>query len=125
MPSWAQRAYTHWRIQLSDSLAEIAKIYHAGFSPNLIDKPRLKKPLVKLLTSVVKMRVLALRGETDEVVANSHELTEIIRELKQLIAEAGSERLEDTPIYGYVWLSLELAKQLERMTDLLRLALHK
>ncbi len=28
---WAQRAYTHWRIQLSDSLAEIAKIYHVGF----------------------------------------------------------------------------------------------
>lgn len=191
---WAQRAYTHWRIQLSDSLAEIAKIYHAGFSPNLIEKPRLKKPLGKLLTSVVKMRtllvpasketripksvfeaiqtinrnmvntvemqieawwasrethlillnaatlrrtqqmtektlralsVLALRGETDEVVANSHELTEITRELKQLIADAGSERLEETPIYGYVWLSLELAKQLERMTDLLRLALRK
>ncbi|MGP4130163.1 hypothetical protein OJE16_10470 [Pantoea tagorei] len=59
------------------------------------------------------------------MVANSHELTEITRELKQLIADAGSEGLEEAPIYGYVWLSLELAKQLERMTDLIRLALRK
>jgi len=28
-------------------------------------------------------------------------------------------------IYGYVWLTLELAKQLERMTDLMRMALRK
>lgn len=191
---WAQRAYIHWRIQLSDTLAEITKIHHAGFSPNLIEKPRLKKSLGKLLTSVVKMRALlvpasketriprsvfeaiqtinrnmvntvemqieawwasreshlimvnaptlrrtqqmtektlyalsrlALNGETEEVLASSHELTEIARELRQLIAEANSERLEETPIYGYVWLSLELARQLERMTDLIRLALRK
>ena len=36
------------------------------------------------------LSALALRGETDEVAANSHELTEITRELKQLIAVAGS-----------------------------------
>jgi uncharacterized membrane protein YccC len=191
---WAQRAYMHWRIQLSDSLEKIATIYHAGFSPNLVEKPRLNKPLGKLLTTIIKMRALlepssketripksvfeaiqtinrnmvytvemqinawwasreshlillnaptlrrtqqmtenALRalsrlavcGETEEVIATSHELAEITRELKQLIADAGSERVEETPIYGYVWISLELAKQLERMNDLLRLALRK
>ncbi len=191
---WAQRAYTHWRIQLSDSLEKIATIYHAGFSHNLVEKPRLGKPLGKLLTSIIKMRALlepssketripksvfeaiqtinrnmvytvemqinawwasreshlillnaptlrrtqqmtentlralstlAVRGETEQVIATSHELAEITRELKQLIADAGSERLEETPIYGYVWLSLELAKQLERMSDLLRMALRK
>jgi uncharacterized membrane protein YccC len=191
---WAQRAYTHWRIQLSDTLAGMAKIYHAGFSPNLVEKPRLNKPLGKLLTSVIKMRallepssketripksvleaiqtinrnmvytiemqinawwasreshlimlnapalrhtqqmtentlralsVMAIEGETEEVIANSHELTEISGELRRLIAEAGSDGLEETPIYGYVWLTLELAKQLERMTDLMRMALRK
>ncbi len=35
----AQRAYIHWRIQLSDTLAEMAKIYHAGFSANLVESP--------------------------------------------------------------------------------------
>ena len=42
---WPQKAYIHWRIQLSDSLSSLAKIYHAGFSPNLVEKPRLDKPL--------------------------------------------------------------------------------
>lgn len=190
---WAQRAYIHWRIQLSDTLGEMAKIYHAGFSANLVEKPRLNKPLGKLLSSVIKMRallepssketripksvfeaiqtinrnmvytiemqinawwasreshlimlnaptlrrtqqmtenalrtlsVMAVKGETYDIIAANHELTEIVKELKQLIAD-GSDRLEETPIYGYVWMSLELAKQLERMTDLLRLALRK
>ncbi len=55
---WAQRAYIHWRIQLSDTLGEMAKIYHAGFSANLVEKPRLNKPFGKLLSSVIKMRAL-------------------------------------------------------------------
>lgn len=191
---WAQRAWMHWRIQLSDIFLTMAKIYHAGFSPNLIEKPRLNKPMQRLLTSVIKMRALLepasketripksvfeaiqtinrnmvytvemqidawwasreshlimlnattlrrtqqmtentlralsallVSGESDKLAANSHELAEISRELRQLIQDAGSERLEETPIYGYVWLSLELAKQLERQSDLVRLALRK
>jgi len=191
---WPQKAYIHWRIQLSDSLSSLAKIYHAGFSPNLVEKPRLDKPLRRLLTDVVRMRALlepasketripksvlegiqttnrnilctlelqinawwssrashlillnasALRrtqqmtentfkalaemlinGNTDRVAANHHELAEITRELRQLMAENNSDRLVETPIHGYVWLSLELAKQLERLSDLIRLAMRK
>ncbi|QDY42368.1 FUSC family protein [Candidatus Pantoea soli] len=190
---WAQRAYTHWRIQLSDAFINMAKIHHAGFSPNLVEKPRLNPRFQKLLSSVIKMRALlepasketripksvfeaiqtinrnmvntmqmqieawwssreshlillnapALRrtqqmtentlnalatlmvkGETERVTANSHELETIVQELEALIA-GGSERLATTAIYGYVWLSLEQARQLERMTDLVRLALRK
>ena len=47
-----------------------------------------------------------------------------MQELEALIA-SGSAQLETTAIYGYVWLSLEQARQLERMTDLVRLALRK
>ncbi|WP_207302032.1 FUSC family protein [[Erwinia] mediterraneensis] len=191
---WAQRAWLHWRIQLSDAFLAMAKIYHAGFSPNQVEQPRLNKPLQRLLSSVIKMRALLepasketripksvfeaiqtinrnmvytvemqinawwasresllimlnattlrrtqqmtentlralsamlVSGKSDKLAANSHELAEISRELRQLIQEGGSERLEETPIYGYVWLSLELAKQLERQTDLIRLALRK
>jgi uncharacterized membrane protein YccC len=190
---WAQRAYIHWRIQLSDAFINMAKIHHTGFSANLVDKPRLNKPFQKLLTSVIKMRallepasketripksvfeaiqtinrnmvntmqmqidawwasreshylllnapalrrtqqmtentlkalaVLMVKGETEQVTANSHELGNIMQELEQLIAN-GSKQLETTSIYGYVWLSLEQARQLERMTDLVRLALRK
>lgn len=190
---WAQRAYIHWRIQLSDAFVSMAKIHHASFSPNLVEKPRLNTRFQKLLSSVIRMRALlepasketripksvfeaiqtinrnmvntmqmqieawwasreshllllsapALRrtqqmteetlnalalllqkGETEQVIANSHALEEIVQELEALIA-SGSAQLETTAIYGYVWLSLEQARQLERMTDLVRLALRK
>ncbi|ORM68767.1 FUSC family protein [Pantoea rwandensis] len=189
----AQRAFTHWRIQLSDSFRAMAKLHHTGFSANLLEKPRLNKPFQKQLTTVIKMRsllepasketripksvfeaiqtinrnmvntmqmqidawwssreshllllnaptlrrsqkmtedtlnalaTLMVKGETEQVIANSHELEEITQELEQLMANR-SGRLETTAIYGYVWLSLEQARQLERITDLVRLALRK
>ena len=55
---WAQRAYTFWRIRMSDALIASMKIYHTGVSPNLLEKPRLNKPIHHLLTDVVKMRSL-------------------------------------------------------------------
>jgi len=191
---YPQKAYTHWRIQLSDLLLETARVYHAGFSSNLVEKPRLSRPLQRLLTNVIKMRALiepssketrtprsvfegiqtlnrnlvctlelqlnawwasrqshlimlnapALRrtqqmtentlralskviveGDTGKIAANSEELAEITRELRQLIAESDSDELVETPIHGYVWLSLEMASQLERLTELIRLALRK
>lgn len=189
-----QKAYTHWRIKLSDSLLETAKIYHAAFSPNLVDKPRLAQPLRRLLTGVVKIRALiepssketrtprsvfegiqmlnrnlvctlellinacwasrqshlimlhapALRrtqqmtentlralskalveGQTEKVAANSAALAEISHELRALINEYNSDELVETPIHGYVWLNLEMAGQLERLSDLIRLVLRK
>lgn len=191
---WPQRAYIHWRLQLSDSLLETAKIYHAGFSPNLVDKPRLTRPLQRLLTGVVKMRALIepasketriprsvfegiqtlnrnmvctlelqlnawwtsreshlimlnaptlrrtqqmteqtlrslsaaiVEGNTDKIAANSAGLADIARELRQLINESDSAERVETPIHGYVWLCLEMASQLERMSDLTRLVLRK
>jgi uncharacterized membrane protein YccC len=191
---YPQKAYTHWRIKLSDSLLETAKIYHAGFSPNLVEKPRLTRPLQRLLTGVVKMRSLiepssketkipksvfegiqtlnrnmvctlelqlnawwnsreshlimlnapALRhtqemtentlrklskaiveGNTDKIAAYSGELADVSRELRQLIKEYDSDERVETAIHGYVWLSLEMAGQLERLSDLMRLVLRK
>lgn len=191
---WPQKAYIRWRIRMSDVLSVMAKIYHAGFSPNLVEQPHLNKRLQQLLTDVVKMRTLLepasketriaksvlegiqkinrnmlctlelqinawwasrqshlimlnartlrrtqqmtentfralsallLSGDTSKVAANSHELAAISLELRQLIAESDSDELVETPIHGYVWLSLALAKQLETLTDLLRLAMRK
>ncbi len=191
---YPQKAYLHWRIQLSDLLLETAKIYHAGFSPNLVEKPRLTRPLQRLLTGVVKMRSLIepssketriprsvfegiqtlnrnmvctlelqlnawwssresllimlnapalkytqqmtentlralssaiVEGSTEKISANSAELAEITRELRQLIKDSDSADLVETPIHGYVWLSLEMVGQLERLSDLMRLLMRK
>jgi hypothetical protein len=91
----------------------------------MLNAPALRRTQQMTENTLRALSVMAIEGETEEVVANSHELTEISDELRRLIAEAGSDALEETPIYGYVWLTLELAKQLERMTDLMRMALRK
>ncbi|PKH26999.1 hypothetical protein CIG19_00050 [Enterobacterales bacterium CwR94] len=191
---WPQKAWTHWRIQLAETLRGMARVWQAGFSPNLVEQPRLNKPLQRLLSDVVKMRALlapasketripksvleaiqtlirnilctlelqtnawwssreshlimlkapALRraqqmtgqtfhalaeallsGNTDNIAANNAELSAIVSELRHLIAEANSDALVETPIHGYVWLSLEQARQLERLSDLIRLALRR
>lgn len=191
---WPQKAYTHWRIQLSDSLLETAKIYHAGFSPNQVQQPRLTRPLQQLLGKVVKMRALIdpasketrtprsvfeaiqtlnrnivctlelqlnawwasrqshlillnaptlrqiqqrteavlrslstaiVEGDTEKMAANSAEMESIGQTLRALIVTADSDENVHTPIHGYVWLSLELARQLARLSELLRLALRK
>ena len=191
---WPQKAYTQWRIKLSDALTAMARLHHAGFSPNLLEQPRLNTPLQRLLGEVVKMRALlepasketkiaksvldgiqtvnrnilctlelqmnawwssreshflmlnapALRrsqqmteqtfqalsaallsGDTDRVAANNAELAEISQELRQLIDTTRAHAAMETQIHGYVWLSLELTRQLERLSDLVRLAMRK
>lgn len=193
---FTQRAYVFWRLRLADALVDSRKIYHTGLSSNLLEKPRLNKPLQQLLTSLIKMRSLlepacketriprsvfegiqtiqrnmvntmemqinawwssreshllllnapTLRrtqatteqmldaladmlrngvSESDQLALSSAAMDEITGELTQLLAQAEHAKAELTPVYGYVWLSLELTKQLERMRELIRLALRR
>lgn len=193
---FTQRAYVFWRLRLADVLVRSRKIYHTGLSSNLIEKPRLNKPLQNLLTSLIKMRSLlepacketriprsvfegiqtiqrnmvntmemqinawwssreshllllnvpTLRrtqdttekmldaladmlrngvSDSEQIAASSAAMDEISRELTGLLAQAEHSKAELTPVYGYVWLSLELTKQLERMRELIRLALRR
>ncbi|MBK4406518.1 FUSC family protein, partial [Enterobacter hormaechei] len=46
-------------------------------------------------------------------------------ELRQLLKEQGDDGLAETPVYGYVWLSIELARQLELLSHLICRALRK
>lgn len=191
---WPQRAFIHWRIQMADFMTSFGRIYNAGFSPNLLERPRLEKPLQKVLNDVVKMRGLIVpasketriqksifeaiqtinrnmvctlelqinahwasreshfvminartlrdtqhmtqrtlaslsqalyEGNPTPAIASSEKLSEIIGELNQLMQESNGNRLQETPIHGYVWLSLELARQLELLSQLVCRALRK
>ncbi len=191
---WAQRAYTFWRIRMSDALMASLKIYQTGLSPNLLEKPRLNKPIQQLISGSVKIRALlepssketripksvfeaiqtlqrnmvytlemqinawwdsreshllllnapTLRrtqaltenlfctlsgmlktGKTDQVSATIAELDEMKRELSGLLSKAEHAKAEATPVYGYVWLSLELHGQLVRLHELIRMVLRK
>lgn len=191
---WPQRAFLHWRIQMAHYVTQFNRVYQAGFSPNLVERPRLEKWLQQMLNDVVSMRALitpaskethiqkaifeaiqtvnrnlvcmlelqinaywasrashfvmlnvqTLRetqqmtqqtlltiahalyeGNPQPIRANSERLNEIAAELRQLIDAREGESLVETPIHGYVWLSSELARQLELLSHLICRALRK
>nr|WP_272501663.1 FUSC family protein [Silvania confinis] len=191
---WPQRAFLHWRIQMANYVTAFNRVYQAGFSPNLVERPRLEKHLQSILNDVVKMRslitpaskethiqksifeaiqtvsrnlvcILELQinahwasrashfvmlnartlketqqmtqqtlltiahalyeGNPQPILANTERLNEIVAELRQLINDQRGENVAETPIHGYVWLSMELARQLELLSHLICRALRK
>jgi uncharacterized membrane protein YccC len=191
---YPQRAFIHWRIQMANFVTAFGRVYNAGFSPNLLERPRLEKHLHQVLSDVVRMRALIgpssketriqksifeaiqtvsrnmvctlelqinaywasreshflminahtlrdtqqmtqrtlsaialalLDGNPSPISANNEKLNEIASELRQLMQEGQNGKLQETPIHGYVWLSLELARQLELLSQLICRALRK
>ncbi|MCL6744998.1 MULTISPECIES: FUSC family protein [Kosakonia] len=191
---WPQRAFLHWRIQMANYVTAFNRVYQAGLSRNLVERPRLEKHLQKILNDVVKMRGLitpaskethiqkaifeaiqtvsrnlvcmlelqinahwssrashfvminanTLRetqqmtqqtlltiahalyeGNPQPILANTEKLNEIVTELRQLSRAHQGDALAETSIHGYVWLSLELARQLELLSHLICRALRK
>ncbi|NUU67318.1 FUSC family protein [Enterobacteriaceae bacterium BIT-l23] len=189
-----QRAFLLWRIHMADFFTGFDRLQQAGLSPNLVERPRLDKPLQKLLNDVVKLRALigpsskethinkgileaiqtvsrnivctlelqinawwasreshfvmlnahTLRetqqmthntlqalsralyeGSPVPVKRNSEALAEIVDELSGLLKDREPGNRYEAHIYGYVWLSLELARQLEMLSQLIARALRK
>ncbi|WP_058911304.1 FUSC family protein [Entomohabitans teleogrylli] len=191
---WPQRAFILWRINMADFIGDFTRVAQVGFSPNLLERPRLEKPLQHILNEVVKMRALIVpasnetriqkaifeaiqttsrnmvctlelqinawwasreshflminartlrdtqqmswqtlsalsralyEGNPSPARANIDKLNEVARELRQLLRDEQAAALSETPVHGYVWLSLELARQLERLSQLICRALRK
>ncbi|MBK4715966.1 MULTISPECIES: FUSC family protein [Tenebrionibacter/Tenebrionicola group] len=191
---WPQRAFILWRIKLADFLNTFNQLQQAALSPNLVERPRLDKPLQAMLGEVVKMRTLmepaskethihkaifegiqtvsrnivctlelqmnawwasreshfvmlnarTLRetqqmtqqtlealaralhdGNPKPVQRNSEALAAIAGELRLLMQARESDITEATPIHGYAWLSLELVRQLDLLSQLIARALRK
>ncbi|MBF4211420.1 FUSC family protein, partial [Pseudomonas donghuensis] len=64
-------------------------------------------------------------GNPQPIRADSERLNEIVAELKQLMNERQGDNVAETPIHGYVWLIMELARQLELLSQLICRALRK
>ena len=64
-------------------------------------------------------------GNPQPILANSERLNEITAELRELINEHQGDGVAETPIHGYVWLSMEMARQLELLSPLICRALRK
>lgn len=64
-------------------------------------------------------------GNPQPVLANTEKLNDTVVELRQLIAEHKDDNVAETPIHGYVWLNMEMARQLELLSHLICRALRK
>jgi uncharacterized membrane protein YccC len=64
-------------------------------------------------------------GNPQPILANNEKLNDIVAELRQLIKEQQDDNFSETPIHGYVWLTIELARQLELLSHLICRALRK
>ncbi|EAA8371344.1 FUSC family protein [Salmonella enterica] len=64
-------------------------------------------------------------GNPQPVMANTGKLNDIVAELRQLMNEQQGDTVAETPIHGYVWLSMETARQLELLSHLICRALRK
>lgn len=64
-------------------------------------------------------------GNPQPILANSEKLNETVNELRMLIRQHDEQNVAETPIHGYVWLSLETARQLELLSHLICRALRK
>lgn len=80
---YPQRAFIHWRLQMSDALSDLAKIYGAYTSLNLIERPNLSNRLQKELNRIVKMRtfVKSASRETQMTHAHFNDIQTICRDL--------------------------------------------
>ena len=59
------------------------------------------------------------------VFANTEKLNDAVEELRQLLNNHHDLKVVETPIYGYVWLNMETAHQLELLSNLICRALRK
>lgn len=66
-----------------------------------------------------------LSGNIDDDLSDLPEMGAVSVELKHLMENAKAAENIEAPIYGYVWLNLELAKQLDELRDLVSMALTK
>lgn len=64
-------------------------------------------------------------GNPQPILANNEKLSDIVAELRQLASDAKDANLAETPMHGYVWLSLEMTRQLELLSRLICRALRK
>ncbi|BEH98417.1 FUSC family protein [Edwardsiella ictaluri] len=62
---------------------------------------------------------MLLSGRGEEALEHLPEMEPMVVELKTLIAQAQVHSDREAPIYGYLWLNMQLAMQLDELRDLL------
>ncbi|GEM78296.1 FUSC family protein [Vibrio superstes] len=113
------------QIQLRNLLSTIELLNHSYWSDreshlNMLWSKSLKQCQQQVEQELEDLAYLVEKGEVRGGI-RIEETDEIIRELKDIIAELGGEK---SNIYGYVWLNLKLIEDLGNLKKLLILALN-
>lgn len=91
----------------------------------MINAPTLRDTRQMTYNTLEAISKALYEGNPSPAVANSEKLAEIVNELRQMMHNERDNALHETAIHGYVWLSLELARQLELLSQLICRALRK
>ena len=86
----------------------------------MLNAKTLRSAQLLTLNSLQSLAVTMRDGPQTQLSAEAGQLSEIAAELKTLMQEASFSQHGEAPIYGYVWLSMELTQQLEELGDLLK-----
>lgn len=89
----------------------------------LLNAPALRRNQRITESMLNNLADMLITGHVDLVELTGNKLDEMTQELKQLLSQAEHERVEPAPVYGYVWLSIEINRQLEALSDLIRLVI--
>ncbi len=81
----------------------------------MLNARTLRSTQLLTLSSLESLAVLMREGPQAQRQAAAGQLAEIAGELKTLMQEVSLGQHGEAPIYGYVWLSMELAQQLEEL----------
>ncbi|CAI2471357.1 FUSC family protein [Serratia ficaria] len=86
----------------------------------MLNAKTLRSAQLLTLSSLASLAALMREGPQQRRQAAAGQLGEIAGELQILMREASVSQHGEAPIYGYVWLSMVLARQLEELGDLLK-----
>lgn len=86
----------------------------------MLNAKTLRSAQLLTLRSLESLAEMMHNGPQEQQQAAVGQLSEIAAELKTLMQEASVVQHGEAPIYGYVWLSMELTQQLEELGDLLK-----
>lgn len=86
----------------------------------MLNAKTLRSAQLLTLRSLESLAEMMHKGPQEHQQAAVGQLSEIAAELKTLMQEISIGQHGEAPIYGYVWLSMELTQQLEELGDLLK-----
>jgi hypothetical protein len=91
----------------------------------MLNARTLRSAQLLMLSTLEKLSLMLMNGTKGDELTINHQLNESAEELKALMAEMNAANHLEAQVYGYVWLSAQVAEQLKSMGDLITMTMQK